>query len=215
MKTSRKDVPIVVVKRLPRYYRYLGELLRQGVTRISSGELSEKMGVTASQIRQDFNCFGGFGQQGYGYNIERLYKEIADILGLTHGYKTIIVGAGHLGHALANHSNFEKRGFELVGIFDKNPDLTGVLIHNLPVRPMEELEDFCTTNRVDIAILALPKSAIEMVVPRLVKLKIKGLWNFSYTDIAVPENVAVENVHLSDGLMTLSYKITQTQDTGQ
>ncbi len=213
MKTSRKDVPIVVVKRLPRYYRYLGELLRQGVTRISSGELSEKMGVTASQIRQDFNCFGGFGQQGYGYNIERLYNEIADILGLTHGYKTIIVGAGHLGHALANHSNFAKRGFELVGIFDKSPDLTGVLIRDLPVRPMEELEAFCTENRVDIAILALPKSAIEMVVPRLVKLKIKGLWNFSYTDIAVPEDVAVENVHLSDSLMTLSYKITQAQDT--
>ena len=213
MKTSRKDVPIVVVKRLPRYYRYLGELLRQGVKRISSGELSEKMGVTASQIRQDFNCFGGFGQQGYGYNIERLYKEIADILGLTHGYKTIIVGAGHLGHALANHSNFAKRGFELVGIFDKSPDLTGVLIRDLPVSPMEELEAFCTENRVDIAILALPKSAIEMVVPRLVKLKIKGLWNFSYTDIAVPEDVAVENVHLSDSLMTLSYKITQAQDT--
>lgn len=212
MKTVRKDVPIVVVKRLPRYYRYLGELLRQGITRISSGELSERMGVTASQIRQDFNCFGGFGQQGYGYNIERLYKEIADILGLTHGYKTIIVGAGHLGHALANHSNFAKRGFELVGIFDKDPKLTGKVIHGLSVRSMEELESFCTSNQVDIAILALPKSAIEMVVPRLVKLKIKGLWNFSYTDIEVPEDVAVENVHLSDGLMTLSYKITQARD---
>lgn len=215
MKTVRKDVPIVVVKRLPRYYRYLGELLRQGITRISSADLSKKMGVTASQIRQDFNCFGGFGQQGYGYNIERLYKEIADILGLSHGYKTIIVGAGHLGHALANHSNFAKRGFELVGIFDKDPKLEGKLIHGLPVRPMEELESFCTNNQVDIAILALPKSAIEMVVPRLVKLKIKGLWNFSYTDIAVPEDVAVENVHLSDGLMTLSYKITQAHHSNE
>ncbi len=214
MKEDKRDVPIVVVKRLPRYYRYLGELLRQGITRISSGELSERMGVTASQIRQDFNCFGGFGQQGYGYNIEKLYNEIAEILGLSNGYKTIIIGAGNLGHALANHSNFAKRGFELVGIFDKNPDLVGTVIHDLPVRAMEELEDFCTANQVDIAILALPKSAIEMVVPRLVQLKIKGLWNFSYTDIAVPDDVAVENVHLSDGLMTLSYKITQAHKTG-
>ncbi len=214
MKQNKRDVPIVVVKRLPRYYRYLGELLRQGITRISSGELSEKMGVTASQIRQDFNCFGGFGQQGYGYNIEKLYKEIGDILGLSNGYKTIIIGAGHLGHALANHSNFAKRGFELIGIFDKDPELFGTLIHDLPVLSMEELEPFCQKNHVDIAILALPKSAIEIVVPRLVQLGIKGLWNFSYTDIAVPADVAVENVHLSDSLMTLSYKITETRKNG-
>ncbi|MBE7048252.1 MAG: redox-sensing transcriptional repressor Rex [Ruminococcaceae bacterium] len=215
MKQDKREVPIVVVKRLPRYYRYLGELLRQGITRISSGELSAKMGVTASQIRQDFNCFGGFGQQGYGYNIEKLYNEIAGILGLSHGYKTIIIGAGHLGHALANHSNFAKRGFELVGIFDKNPELIGTIIHDLPVRSVDELESFCAAQSVDIAILALPKSAIEMVVPRLVQLKIKGLWNFSYTDIAVPDSVAVENVHLSDGLMTLSYKITQANPKGE
>ena len=214
MKQNKRDVPIIVVKRLPRYYRYLGELLRQGITRISSGELSEKMGVTASQVRQDFNCFGGFGQQGYGYNIEKLYKEIGDILGLSNSYKTVIIGAGHLGHALANHSNFAKRGFELIGIFDKNPALFGMLIHDLPVMPMEELESFCQKNHVDIAILALPKSAIEMVVPRLVQLGIKGLWNFSYTDIAVPDDVAVENVHLSDSLMTLSYKITETRKNG-
>ncbi|MBE7036664.1 MAG: redox-sensing transcriptional repressor Rex [Ruminococcaceae bacterium] len=209
MKSANRDVPVVVVKRLPRYYRYLGELLKKGVTRISSGELGKKMGVTASQIRQDFNCFGGFGQQGYGYDIENLYREIGDILGLSNGYKTIIVGAGHLGHALANHSNFAKRGFELVGIFDKDPELSGQIIQGLPVQTMENLESFCTENRVDIAILALPKLAIEMVVPRLVKIGIKGLLNFSYTDIEVPENIAVENVHLSDSLMTLSYKITQ------
>ena len=214
MKSANRDVPVVVVKRLPRYYRYLGELLKKGVTRISSGELGKKMGVTASQIRQDFNCFGGFGQQGYGYDIENLYREIGDILGLSNGYKTIIVGAGHLGHALANHSNFAKRGFELVGIFDKDPELSGQIIQGLPVQTMENLESFCTENRVDIAILALPKLAIEMVVPRLVKIGIKGLLNFSYTDIEVPADVAVENVHLSDSLMTLSYKITQNTKNG-
>ena len=214
MRSVNRDVPVVVVKRLPRYYRYLGELLKKGVTRISSGELGKKMGVTASQIRQDFNCFGGFGQQGYGYDIENLYREIGDILGLSNGYKTIIVGAGHLGHALANHSNFAKRGFELVGIFDKDPELSGQVIQGLPVQMMENLEDFCTKNRVDIAILALPKLAIEMVVPRLVKIGIKGLLNFSYTDIEVPADVAVENVHLSDSLMTLSYKITQNTKNG-
>lgn len=209
MKLEKKQVPLVVVKRLPRYYRYLGELLRQGITRISSKELSEKMGVTASQVRQDFNCFGGFGQQGYGYNIENLYHEIAEILGLSHCYKTIIIGAGNLGHSLANHKNFAKRGFELIGMFDKNPDLVGQKVNWLTISPMEELEMFCTKNPVDIAILALPKSAIEMVLPRLIKLNIKGLWNFSYTDIEVPPDIAVENVHLTDGLMTLSYKITQ------
>ncbi|MBE7021788.1 MAG: redox-sensing transcriptional repressor Rex [Ruminococcaceae bacterium] len=215
MNNEKKAVPFVVVKRLPRYYRYLGELLRQGVTRISSGELSEKMGVTASQIRQDFNCFGGFGQQGYGYNIEKLYNEIGAILGLQHGYKTIIIGAGNLGHALANHSKFEKRGFTLVGIFDKNPDLIGTTINRITVSPMEELEEFCSRHKVDIAILALPKSAIDVVVPRLVGLNIKGLWNFSYTDIEVPPHIAVENVHLSDSLMTLSYRITQTNQDGE
>ncbi len=214
MKSVNRDVPVVVVKRLPRYYRYLSELLKKGVTRISSGDLGKKMGVTASQIRQDFNCFGGFGQQGYGYNVEKLHKEIGTILGLSQGYKTIIVGAGHLGHALANHSNFAKRGFELVGIFDKDPELAGQIIQGLPVQTMDNLESVCAENRVDIAILALPKLAIEMVVPQLVKLGIKGLLNFSYTDIAVPADVSVENVHLSDSLMTLSYKITKNQKNG-
>ncbi|MBR7164614.1 MAG: redox-sensing transcriptional repressor Rex [Clostridia bacterium] len=215
MNHEKRDVPLVVVKRLPRYYRYLGELLREGITRISSGELSKRMGVTASQIRQDFNCFGGFGQQGYGYNVEKLQHEIANILGLSYGYKTIIIGAGHLGHALANHTNFAKRGFELIGIFDKKPELVGTVINGLPVLPMEELEPFCKTHQVNIAILPLPKSAILEVVPRLVALGIKGLWNFSYTDIDVPEDVAVENVHLSDSLMTLSYKLTEKQKNGE
>ena len=215
MKVEKKPVPLVVVKRLPRYYRYFGELLRQGITRISSQELGARMGVTASQIRQDFNCFGGFGQQGYGYNVEKLYQEVANILGLAHGYKTIIIGAGNLGHALANYANFAKRGFELCAIFDKNPDLIGTVINGLFVHPMNELEDFCLKHQVDIAILTLPKTAIEQVVPRLVKVNIKGLWNFSYTDIEVPPEIAVENVHLTDGLMTLAYKITEKKSQGE
>lgn len=210
MKTeNKKNVPLVVIKRLPRYYRYLGELLKQGVTRISSRRLSEKMGVTASQIRQDLNCFGGFGQQGYGYKIENLYHEIGDILGLSKGYRTIIVGAGNLGHALANHTNFEKRGFKLVGIFDSNNDVVGSTINNITVQHVDSLEEFFKNEGADIAILALPKASVKEVADRLMKLGIKGLWNFSYTDLDVPEGVAVENVHLSDSLMTLSYKLTQ------
>lgn len=209
MKKENNSVPIVVIKRLPRYYRYLGELLKQGVTRISSKHLSEKMGVTASQIRQDLNCFGGFGQQGYGYNIEYLYSEIGEILGLSKGYKTIIIGAGNLGHALANHSNFEKRGFKLVGIFDKNEALEGNMINNITVMHMRKLEPFLKEHKVDIAILALPKHGVNEVVDTLISCGIKGLWNFSYTDIKVPDHVSIENVHLSDSLMTLSYMITE------
>ena len=205
---NNKSVPLVVIKRLPRYYRYLGELLKQGVTRISSKHLSEKMGVTASQIRQDLNCFGGFGQQGYGYKIENLYREIGEILGLTRGYRTIIIGAGNLGHALANHTNFEKRGFRLVGIFDNNSELVGSEINGITVSHIDELDHFFQSARAEIAILALPKRSVKEVADRLIALGIKGLWNFSYTDIDVPDSVAVENVHLSDSLMTLSYKLT-------
>jgi len=212
MREQRRNVPIVVIKRLPRYYRYLSDLLAQGVTRISSGELSKKMGVTASQIRQDFNYFGGFGQQGYGYNIRNLHAEIAEILGLSQGYQTIILGAGNLGHALANHAGFERRGFHLIGLFDKKPELIGTEINGLTVLSIDELESFCQTKQVDIAILAVPKAAMESVIPRLMKLKIKGLWNFSYADVAVPDNIAVENVHLTDSLMTLSYKITEAEN---
>ncbi|NLY42647.1 MAG: redox-sensing transcriptional repressor Rex [Clostridiaceae bacterium] len=204
-----KKVSIAVVRRLPRYYRYLGELLKNDVTRISSKELSERMGVTASQIRQDLNCFGGFGQQGYGYNVEYLYKEIGNILGLYNGYTTIIIGAGNLGRALANHSSFEKRGFRLIGIFDINRDLVGEEIRGIKIRHMDELEDFFKENRVDIGILSIPKEGVAEVSQRLVNLGIKGLWNFSYADLNLEGDVEIENVHLSDSLMTLSYKITQ------
>lgn len=206
-----KKVSIAVIKRLPRYYRYLGELLNNDVSRISSKELSQRMGVTASQIRQDLNCFGGFGQQGYGYNVEYLYKEIGNILGLYNGYTTIIIGAGNLGRALANHENFERRGFRLIGIFDASDELVGEEIRGIKIRHMDELETFFKENRVDIGILSIPKEGISEVAERLVKLGIKGLWNFSYTDLALDDDVEIENVHLSDSLMTLSYKITQNK----
>ena len=204
-----KRVPAVVIKRLPRYYRYLGELLKQGIMRISSNVLSEKMNVTASQIRQDFNYFGGFGQQGYGYNVEYLYKEIGNILGLHDGYKTIIIGAGNLGRALANHDTFEKRGFKLVGIFDNSDAVVGGVIHGIQVDHIDKIEWFLERNSVDIAIIAVPKNAVEETVDRIIKGGIKGILNFSYTELQTTSNVAIENVHLSDSLMTLSYKIKQ------
>ncbi len=203
-----KVVSQAVIKRLPRYYRYLGELLEKQVYKISSKSLSQKMGVTASQIRQDLNCFGGFGQQGYGYNVELLHKKIGAILGLDRGFKTVIIGAGHLGHALANHSNFEKRGFKMIGIFDSNPELTGTKVGKWTVQDYTELSDFVKTEKPDIAILAIPKNAVDRVAKEVIEYGIKGIWNFSYGELKVPEGIAVENVHLSDSLMTLSYKLT-------
>lgn len=209
MNETEKKVPAVVIKRLPRYYRYLSELLTQGVTRISSNALSEKMSVTASQIRQDFNYFGGFGQQGYGYNVEYLQGEIAKILGLNDGDTMIIVGAGNLGKALASHSTFEKRGFKLVGIFDNNSKVIGTSINGKTVMSIDDMEEFIKNNRVDIGVITVPHIAVDETVTRLVKCGVKGLLNFSYMELDVGSSVAVENVHLSDPLMTLSYKIKQ------
>lgn len=209
---ENKKVPAVVIKRLPRYYRYLGELLKQNITRISSNALSQKMNVTASQIRQDFNYFGGFGQQGYGYNVEYLYNEIGKILGLNDGDTMIIVGAGNLGRALASHSNFEKRGFKLVGVFDNNAHIIGSTINGVQVKDIKELESFMANNRVDIAILTTPKHAVQSVAERLVKCGIRGLLNFSYAELSLPAGIAVENVHISDPMMTLSYKIKQARE---
>lgn len=211
MALPEKKVSLVVIRRLPRYYRYLGELLNQDIKRISSKELSEKMNVTASQIRQDLNCFGGFGQQGYGYNVELLYHEISQILGLDNGYSTIIIGCGHLGHALANHAGFARRGFKLVGLFDNNPDKIGTRIAGIEIMDTNRLEEFMKKNHADIAMLALPKDGILDISNRLVACGIKGLWNFSSVDLEVKEKgkAAVENVHLSDSLMTLAYKIKE------
>lgn len=196
-----------VIKRLPRYYRHLGELLEQDKERISSGELSDRMKVTASQIRQDLNHFGGFGQQGYGYNVKYLYTEIGKILGLDKKHNVIIIGAGNLGRAIANYANFEKRGFVITGIFDKNPSVTKEKINGRKVTDIAKLEAFAGENRIDIAALTIPKEEAEMVADRLVKLGVKGIWNFAHTDLNVPKDVVVESVHLSESLMRISYKL--------
>lgn len=197
-----------VIKRLPRYYRFLGELKSKGIVRISSGELSKKMGFTASQIRQDLNNFGGFGQQGYGYNVEQLYNEIGNILGVNNKVKAILVGAGNLGKAVATHMSFEQRGFNLIGIFDKNEALAGQLIRNIPVRNINGMYNFCKDNSPTVAVLCIPSDNAKDIVDELISLGIKGFWNFSHYNInAEYPNVAVENVHLSDSLMMLSYRV--------
>ena len=201
------NISQAVIKRLPRYYRYLGELADEGVSRISSRELSELMHVTASQIRQDLNHFGGFGQQGYGYNVRNLYDEIGKILGLDKNHKLVVIGAGHLGQALSNYVNFERRGFHILGIFDKDPKRVGMKIRDVYVSPMEELEDFIRSNDIDIAVLTIPKTSAVAVAETLVKCNIKAIWNFAHVDLAVPDDVIVENVHLSESLMRLSYNL--------
>ncbi len=206
----KKKVSMAVVRRLPRYYRYLADLLKLDITRISSKELSMRMGITASQIRQDLNCFGGFGQQGYGYNVEFLYNEIGNIMGLNNRYQTIIIGAGHMGQALANYENFEKRGFRLVGIFDINPEVVGGRIKDIQISHIDTLEEYVKTERVDIAILSVPYEQTPLVADRVARLGIKGLWNFSPMDLKLPYgDIVIENVHLSDGLMVLGYNMNQ------
>ena len=197
-----------VIERLPRYLRYLGDLRDQGVERISSRDLSVLMKSTASQIRQDFNLFGEFGQQGYGYNVNLLYSEIGRILGLDKEHRLIIIGAGHLGQALANYSNFESRGFLFKGIFDNDSSLTGKRIANMTVRPMEELVIFISDNDIDIAVLTIPRTAAVPVSRILVDAGIKAIWNFAHADLPVPEGILVENVHLTDSLMRLSYLLS-------
>lgn len=208
-----KDISRAVIKRLPRYYRYLGELMEDGVERISSNELSNRMKVTASQIRQDLNNFGGFGQQGYGYNVKYLHSEIAKILGLDRTHHMIIVGAGNLGQALANYTQFEKQGFKLVGIFDVNPVLKGVSVRGLEIRMADELPGFIKKNQVEIATLTLPKSRALEMAKILTDNGVKAIWNFAHTDLnlSVPEDVVVENVHLSESLMRLSYNLNRKE----
>ncbi|MBQ2237419.1 MAG: redox-sensing transcriptional repressor Rex [Clostridia bacterium] len=200
-----------VIKRLPRYYRFLGELKSQGLNRISSRELSEKMGFTASQIRQDLNCFGGFGHQGYGYNIEFLYSEIGKILGLDRPKNAILIGVGNLGKAVALHINFEAQGYHLAGMFDSKESLVGQIVRGLPVRSISTLDEFCRESRPEVAILCIPKDAAVAIADQLVSLGIKGFWNFSHYDIALKyKDVSVENVHFVDTLMTLSYRLKNT-----
>ncbi|MCI8280563.1 MAG: redox-sensing transcriptional repressor Rex [Lachnospiraceae bacterium] len=206
-----KEISQAVIRRMPRYYRYLGELLDVGVERISSNELSSKMKVTASQIRQDLNNFGGFGQQGYGYNVKYLYEEIGKILGLDHQHNIIVIGAGNLGQALANYVKFEKRGFMITGLFDVNPALLGLSVRGIEIRLLDELEEFVRNNKVDIAALTMPKERAEEVANQLVGLGVNAIWNFAHLDLELPEHVVVENVHLSDSLMQLSYNIVKKE----
>ncbi len=212
---EKSTISRAVIQRLPRYYRYLGELMSEGCQRISSGELSNRMHVTASQIRQDLNHFGGFGQQGYGYNVEYLYNEIGKILGLDTTHRVIIIGAGNLGTALANYPNFEKRGFLVTALFDVNPERIGQTVGDIPILPLDTLEDYLAEHPVHIATLAIPKTAAVGVAERLVACGVKAIWNFAHTDLTVPDDVVVENVHLSESLMRLSYNLsTQKKEKG-
>lgn len=201
-----------VIRRLPRYYRFLQDLKEQGITRISSAELSRRMGLTASQIRQDLNCFGGFGQQGYGYNVPHLTTEIAKILCLDKPQKIVIIGMGNLGRAIATHIRFDNRGYDLIGLFDKKESLVGQIVHNLPIRSMDSFDEFCKENNPTAAVLCIPKESAEAIAYKLIKLGIKGFLNFSHYDIglAYPE-VSVQNVHFGDKLMVLSYNMNNKE----
>ncbi|MEE1023611.1 MAG: redox-sensing transcriptional repressor Rex [Acutalibacteraceae bacterium] len=215
-KVANYKISKAVIKRLPRYYRFLNMLYDSGVTRISSGELSKRMGLTASQIRQDLNCFGGFGQQGYGYNVLLLRDQIGDILGLNAHFSAIIIGAGNLGRAIAAHMDFEKRGFNLIGIFDQKESCVGQIVRGLPVRNSNGLDEFCREYHPDIAVLCIPDEHAQKLVEQLVRLGVKGFWNFSHYDIAMqfPE-IPVENVHLGDSLMTFCYKVNEAKQNNE
>lgn len=202
---GNKNISMAVIRRLPKYYRYLGDLLDRDIQRISSKELSDIIGFTASQIRQDLNNFGGFGQQGYGYNVDALHQEIGKILGLDTKYNAVLIGAGNLGQAIANYSGFRKAGFEIKALFDANPRMIGLKIRDFEILDSEDLEEFIKENDVDIAIMCIPKKGSQELADRLVNAGIKGIWNFVPVDLDVPESVIVENVNLTESLFTLSY----------
>lgn len=203
---KKDDISISVIKRLPRYYRFLQSLKENGIIRISSKELANRMGLTASQIRHDFNCFGGFGQQGYGYNVPELHSKIGEILGIQIEKKTILIGAGNLGKAVSNKIFSVKSGFKLIGVFDKNEALCGNMIKGIPVRNIDYIENFCIDNRPVCAVICIPSNDMKELTDTLINLGVRSFWNFSNYDIAMahPE-VLVENVHLTDSLMTLGY----------
>ncbi|WP_024620916.1 redox-sensing transcriptional repressor Rex [Metaclostridioides mangenotii] len=202
---TNKNISMAVIRRLPKYHRYLGDLLDRDIQRISSKELSDIIGFTASQIRQDLNNFGGFGQQGYGYNVEALYTEIGKILGLDKKYNAILIGAGNLGQAIANYSGFRNAGFEIKALFDANPRIIGLKIREFDVLDPDIIEDFIKENNIDIAVMCIPKNGAQEVIDRVIRAGIKGVWNFAPIDLVVPEGVIVENVNLTESLFTLSY----------
>ncbi len=207
---DRKKISQAIIKRLPRYYRYLGELLSQDVERISSNDFSKLMGVTASQVRQDLNNFGGFGQQGYGYNVKNLYEEIGKILGLDRVHNIVVIGAGNFGKALAGYKDFEKRGFKIKAMFDQDPEKIGKSYGDINVYSIDELTEFIKNNDIEIAALTVPKAAAIQLAGILAEAGIKGIWNFAHTDLKVPRHIVVENVHLSESLMRLSYNLVNS-----
>lgn len=207
---DKKGVSIAVIRRMPRYYRYLSELEKDGIGKISSKELADRMGLTASQVRQDFNCFGGFGQQGYGYNISLLKAKISEILGLDRGYTGVIVGVGHLGHALIMNFNFEERGVKIIAAFDIQKSLIGQSINGVEVFDTAGLESFVKGNNVDIVVLTLPRAAVRETAKNMAEAGVRGIWNFTSVDLgSIKDSTVVENVHFSDSIMTLSYLITK------
>ena len=213
---GQKKISRAVISRLPRYYRYLGELLEEGKERISSNELSKRMNVTASQIRQDLNNFGGFGQQGYGYNVKTLSDEIAKLLGLDKEHNVVIIGAGNIGQAIANYHAFDRSGFRLKGMFDIDPALEGLEVRGgIKVRLMDELEDFLKENDIEIVALTIPKTEALEVAKRVTKCGVKGIWNFTHKELNLPEDVTVESVHLSDSLMKLFYKMNSNEESNK
>ncbi len=206
---KKENISMAVVRRLPRYHRFLSELQKSGMVRISSRELSEKMGVTASQIRQDFNCFGGFGQQGYGYNVPQLCEEMEKILGIHHGFPCVLIGAGNLGRAIARHMPFEKLGFNLIGVFDNSPRVIGTIIGNYQILDYADIRGFYQKSAPVMAILCVPGEYAKDISDELYDLGIRSFWNFSHYDISlVHTDAIVENVHMNDNLLTLCYKLS-------
>ncbi len=208
---KKRTISMAVIKRLPKYHRYLEDLMKNDVDRISSKELSEKIGFTASQIRQDLNCFGDFGQQGYGYNVTDLFNQISGILGLTKEYKVIIVGAGNIGQALANYSKFDRLGFSIEAIFDINPKLIGIKIRDIEIRDIDTMDSFLENNRIHIGIICVPSRFAQNISDTLTRNKVEGIWNFAPVDLVVPDGTKVENAHLSDSLLTLTCLLNEKE----
>ena len=214
--SKHENISVQVINRLPRYYRFLGELLDKNITRISSRELSDRMHLTASQIRQDLNCFGGFGQQGYGYSVDALHEEIGHFLGIDNQYSAIMIGAGNLGKAVATHMSFEKRGFKLTGIFDSDKNKIGQKIREISIMDTDSLEEFCEKNHPDVAIFCVPKSATPALADKLHSYGVKNYWNFSHYDLTLDfDDIIVQNVHLNDSLMVLCYMITDSRNKNE
>lgn len=206
---KKKNVSMAVIKRMPKYYRYLGELVKNDVDRISSKELGEKIGFTASQIRQDLNNFGDFGQQGYGYNVKELHNQIGTILGVGKEYNAVLIGAGNIGQAIANYSRFTDIGLGITAIFDANPKLVGMRIRDVEIKDIDELKEYLEENNIDMGILCVPRINAQKVCDVLVNGGVKGIWNFAPIDLNVPGTVKVENVHLSESLLTLVYQMNE------